>query len=73
MMKILSQLEHKIGEKAYQFVCAPDSPLAEVKEALIKFMSYVSQIEDNAKAAQAQSEAEKPVDAVVEQEQPKQE
>ena len=54
MLKNLTQLEHKIGDKIYQFLCEPTSPLAEVKEALFQFHKYVGKIEDQIKAMQDQ-------------------
>lgn len=53
MLKNLTQLEHKIGDKVYHFVCDPASPLNEVKDALFQFLKYVGQVEDAMKAQQA--------------------
>lgn len=73
MLKNISQLEHKIGHRIYHLLADSNSPLNEVKEALFEFVKFVGKLEDNAKMAQSQLEAEKPVDSVVEKEQPKQE
>lgn len=54
MLKNLTQLELTIGDKVYQFTCAPDSPLEHIKEVLFQFQKYVGQIEDNIKAQKAQ-------------------
>ena len=68
MLKNLSVLEHSIEGKAYQFLCDPNSPLNHVKDALVKFLGYVQQVEDQVKTAQEQKPAEEPVP-----EQPKEE
>ncbi len=57
MLKNLSSLEHAIEGKAYQFLCDPNSPLNHVKDALVKFLGYVQQIEDQAKAAKDAQDA----------------
>lgn len=54
MLKNITKLEHKIGERVYQFVCENDAPLGECHDALAKFKGYVV---DRIKEA---SEAEKP-------------
>lgn len=51
MLKNLTSLTHKIGEKVYTLYCDMDSPISEVKEALFKFVGHVSKIEE---AVQAQ-------------------
>jgi len=53
MLKNISKLELKVGEKVYQFLCDNDSPLNDVKEALFQFIKYCGQVEDQIKAAQA--------------------
>jgi hypothetical protein len=58
MQKILTQLEHKIGEKVYHFVCDPASPIEHVKEALFQFMKYIGTIEDTIRTQQAKAKAE---------------
>ena len=50
MLKNISQLEYKIGERVYQLNCASDSPIVEAKEAVSQFMAYLVQIENQAKA-----------------------
>ena len=56
MLKNLVQLDHKIGENTYQFLCQNTAPLHEIKDALCQFMKYVGNIEDQVRANQ---EAEK--------------
>jgi hypothetical protein len=58
MLKTLSQLEFEIGENAYSFTCNPNSPLAEVKEALCQFLTFVGTVEQKHKEAQANAEAQ---------------
>ena len=41
MLKNISKLEVKIGEKLYHFLCDCDSPLGEVHDALAKMKSFV--------------------------------
>jgi hypothetical protein len=53
MQKMLTQLEFKVAEKVYHFVCDPDSPIEHVKEALFQIGKYVGAIEDAIKAQQA--------------------
>ena len=52
MLKNISQLTHKIGEKSYHLLADMDSPLNDVKEAILQFLKYVGQIEDAIKAQQ---------------------
>ena len=63
MLKNIVQLESIIADKAYHLLCEPDAPLPHVKEALMKFIYYVGQIEEQAlaqqKAIQEKEEAEK--------------
>ena len=68
MLKQLSSLEHKIGDKVYSFLCDPNSPLNEIKDSLFQFISYVTQIENAAKANQ---EAQNALEKVEPTEQPK--
>jgi hypothetical protein len=53
MQKMLTQFEHKIGDKVYEFICDPTSPIEHVKEALFQFSKYVGAIEDAIKAQKA--------------------
>ncbi len=64
MLKQLTQLEFKIGDRIYHLTCAPDSPITEIKDALFQFLKFVGQVEDSAKAqqeAQAQVKVEEEV------------
>ncbi len=58
MLTSLLQFEHVIADKAYKFLCAPDSPIEHTKEALFQFLKRVGQVEDEIKAKQAQLDAE---------------
>lgn len=60
MLKNLSQLEHKIGDKVYQFFCDNNSPISEVKESLFQFLKFIGHIEDQAKAMEASKPVETP-------------
>lgn len=60
MIKTEAQLEHKIGEKIFHFLCDNDSPLHEVKEALSQFMAHVVGIENAVKANEEKHKAEHP-------------
>ena len=62
MLKNISKLEVKIGEKLYQLLCDSDSPLEHVKECLFQFQKYIGQVEDHVKSQQQQSEEEKKVE-----------
>ncbi len=52
MLKNLSQLSCKVGEKDFHFSCDMDSSLDAVKEALFQFQKHVFRIEDQVKAQQ---------------------
>jgi hypothetical protein len=54
MLSNLIKFELKIADKAYHFLCDPNSPIEHVKEALFQFQKAAGQIEDNAKAQQAE-------------------
>jgi hypothetical protein len=41
MIKSITRLEHKIGDRIYHFFCDHDSPVGEVHDALTKFKSHV--------------------------------
>lgn len=63
MISQLSVFAHTIGSRAYHLLCAPDSPLNEVKDALIQFLKMVSDLEEKikeAKEAQPPEVEEKP-------------
>lgn len=62
MLSDLKRLEHKIGDKIYHFTCAPDSPLADVKEALVQFLGYINNLESTLKTkAEEEAKASVPV------------
>ena len=61
MLTTLSVMKHQIGERTYHFLCAPDSPLQDVKEALFEFVKVAGKIEEEAKLRmedRAKSEAQ---------------
>jgi hypothetical protein len=41
MIKNVTTLEHKIGERVYQFCCDPNSPLGELHDALHAMRNFV--------------------------------
>lgn len=63
MIKTKAQLEHKIGERIFHFLCDNDSPLHEVKEALSQFIGHVTNIENAAKEQQEAAEKKKAEEA----------
>lgn len=54
MQKILTQLEFKVANKFYHFICDPDSPTAHAKEALELMLKHVESIEEAVRENQAQ-------------------
>jgi hypothetical protein len=59
MLKSLVSLEHIVEDKVYSLICAPDAPVAHVKEALHKFLSHCESVEQAAKQqAEKQPEVE---------------
>lgn len=60
MLKNISQLECKVGEKVFHLLCDMDSPLPHVKEAVLQFLKYIQHVEDQVKA---QEEAKKTAEA----------
>lgn len=70
MLKNLSRLEHKVGDRAYHLLAESDSPLNEVKEALFEFLKFIGKVEDDVRAKLAAEAAvkveEKSVEAVEE-------
>lgn len=59
MIKNLSRIEFKAGEKEIHLLCESDTSTAIVKDALCYFLKVVGQIEDAAKAAQPIEEDKK--------------
>jgi len=57
-MNILQRtiLEVKMGDKFYNFECAPDSPLSEINQALVTMNTYVLSRIEEVKKAQENSE-----------------
>lgn len=56
MIKSITQLEHKIGDKVFHFLCDHDSPIQEVKESLCQFLGYVANVENAVKAQAEQKQ-----------------
>lgn len=65
MIKTVAKFEHTIEGRVFHFICENDSPLTHVKDALMKFVQYAGQIEDQAEAAK-KAQAEKAAEAPVE-------
>ena len=59
MLKNLTQLEHKIGDKVFYFACDINAEIPQVKEALFAFSKTIGAIEDNIKAQQEAQAAQK--------------
>ena len=62
MIKNITRIEHKIGDRLFHLLCDQDSPVAEVKEALSQFMAYVVQIENHVVDQQKQAASIDPVE-----------
>lgn len=57
MIKSITTLEHKIGERVYAFHCDPNSPLGELHDALTVMRSFIV---DKMKAIDEQPKEECP-------------
>lgn len=57
MLKNLVQLFHAEASKECKFLCDADTDLQIVKNALVKFLGYVSQVEEATKQAKDAAEA----------------
>jgi hypothetical protein len=64
MLKQISQLEHIIENRPFRFICDHDAPIHFVKEALFQMQKYIGQVEDYAKAQQAQQVSENKVEPI---------
>jgi hypothetical protein len=64
MLSNLSQLEHVIEGKVFRFICLNDAPIHFVKEALFQMQKYIGQVEDYAKAQQAEQAQQLPENKV---------
>ncbi len=64
MIKNLTRLEHKIGERVYHLFCDQDSPTAEIKEVCTQFMARMVQIEQAAMEAQKKQPEEVQVEEI---------
>lgn len=54
MLTLLQQLTHTIENRIFTFACHSDAPLPHIKDALIKFLSVVTDAEEKQKAAASQ-------------------
>ncbi len=54
MLKNLSGLECQVEERIINLTCDYDCPIPHLKEAIFQFSKFVGQIEDAAKAKQAE-------------------
>lgn len=71
MFSQLAVMAHRVGERVYHLMCAPDSPVDDIKAALWQFSANVAKIEDQARerAAKEKAEAEESAPAEVADEQ----
>lgn len=62
MFSALAVMAHKVGDRAYHFMCDPNSPVDEIKAALWQFGANIAKIEEQAleRAAKAKIDAEEP-------------
>jgi hypothetical protein len=51
MIKNIVELEVKVAEKIYRFICDNDSPIPEVKEAIFQLTKIVAAIEEKSMSA----------------------
>lgn len=58
MVSYLSVMTHQIENRHYNFICSPDAPISDVKEALVQLMKLACEIEEKAKAEAAKVEEE---------------
>ena len=58
MIKNITKLEHKIGDRFYQFFCDQDSPVGEVHDALSRFKTHVVGIINSAEASEKECKKE---------------
>ena len=60
MIKSITRLEHKVGERVYHFLCDQDAPVGEVHDALCAFKAKTVEIINAAVKAEAPKEEPKP-------------
>ena len=63
MLKNITRLETTVGEKTGHLYLDNDTPIPVVKEMLVQFLSFVSNIETEAKKNMEASEAVKAVES----------
>lgn len=55
MLKNISRLEAKVGEKVFHFLSDMDANTHEVKQALYQYLGFVNQVEEDAKKKEQES------------------
>lgn len=73
MLKLVARLEHRIGDRIFHLICDSDSPISEVKDALVQFLSHASSIEKSAIEALKSQEEQPAIQPDAVEEQPKSE
>lgn len=58
MFSQLAVMAHRVGERVYHLMCAPDSPVEEIKSALWQFSANIAKIEEQARERAAKEKAE---------------
>jgi len=62
MIKSITRLEYKIGDRVYHFLCDQDSPIGEVHDALCAFKAKTVEIINAAVNAETKKEEPKTED-----------
>lgn len=52
MLKNICRLEHKINNREIHLSCDQDTPITDIKEALLEFIKFIGKIEDDIKSNQ---------------------
>lgn len=58
MFSSLAVMAHKIGERSYHLMCAPDAPIEDIKNALWQFSANVAKIEEQLRERAAKATAD---------------
>ena len=64
MIKNISKLSVRVGEKVYEFLCDPDSPTGDVKLALLEILKFVGKVEDTYKEEQAKEDEQSKIEKI---------
>lgn len=60
MLKNVTKLEHKVGDRFFQFICDNDAPLGECHDALAAFKNFViGKINEFHEASKSKEEGKK--------------